>query len=377
MRAYWLSRSRRCQIALAMVLLLGLVGAAFYYRATVAAERRLQKAMAEADRLDPGWRLDDILRNQPAIPDEDNGALRRMTVERLLPAGLGSLFSSVASIRPQVQLSANLIASLRTKLQESSSAVEAARRLSQEKEGHIPITLGRNRYSTVLPPLMSSLDVARLLSLDATLLAQDQELDKAVDSCRAILGTGRTVGEGPYLMATLVRVSIALITQRSLERILAQGVTTEGDLADVQHFLEEEAGRPFLLNALRGERAGVDLMFEGLERAEIKVTDVVPLLQQGRLSGLLYAHDRNRQASAQGEDSPNPRAVTVNRRAALARAAVSMDNPCRPLATSGSGSHHFAYLCCRPGGGALPPGLWSLAGYLRGTGAAVPFPSAG
>jgi hypothetical protein len=261
-----------------MVLLLGLVGAAFYYRATVAAERRLQKAMAEADRLDPGWRLDDILRNQPAIPDEDNGALRRMTVERLLPAGLGSLFSSVASIRPQVQLSANLIASLRTKLQESPSAVEAARRLSQEKEGHIPITLGRNRYSTVLPPLMSSLDVARLLSLDATLLAQDQELDKAVDSCRAILGTGRTVGEGPYLMATLVRVSIALITQRSLERILAQGVTTEGDLADVQHFLEEEAGRPFLLNALRGERAGVDLMFEGLERAEIKVTDVVPLL---------------------------------------------------------------------------------------------------
>src|SRR5437763_1750700 len=39
-----------------------------------AAERDFQAALAETDRLDPGWRLEDILAARPAIPDDRNSA---------------------------------------------------------------------------------------------------------------------------------------------------------------------------------------------------------------------------------------------------------------------------------------------------------------
>src|SRR5262249_40375427 len=38
-------------------------------------QQRLANAIADADRLDPGWRLADLLAQEPVIPDGENGAL--------------------------------------------------------------------------------------------------------------------------------------------------------------------------------------------------------------------------------------------------------------------------------------------------------------
>jgi hypothetical protein len=53
--------SRRWLVVTVLVLLPLLVLAGVYFYLGQLAERELRNALAEADRLDPGWRLDDLL----------------------------------------------------------------------------------------------------------------------------------------------------------------------------------------------------------------------------------------------------------------------------------------------------------------------------
>ena len=48
-------------------------------------DSQLEHALAEADRLDPGWRLDELEAKRPTIPDNENSALTVMTAYKLLP----------------------------------------------------------------------------------------------------------------------------------------------------------------------------------------------------------------------------------------------------------------------------------------------------
>src|SRR5262249_39113782 len=50
----------------------------------------LQAALAEADRLDPGWRLDDLLHRRTKSTDGDNPALQVLRAKALLPYGWGA-----------------------------------------------------------------------------------------------------------------------------------------------------------------------------------------------------------------------------------------------------------------------------------------------
>src|SRR5437870_11073475 len=49
------------------------------------ADRDLQEAIAEADRLDPGWQLADLEAKRDVIPAEENGALQVLATAKLLP----------------------------------------------------------------------------------------------------------------------------------------------------------------------------------------------------------------------------------------------------------------------------------------------------
>ncbi len=51
-------------------------------------ERELREAIAEADRLDPGWRWEELEARRKAIPDEENAALCVLAVDRLMNSGL-------------------------------------------------------------------------------------------------------------------------------------------------------------------------------------------------------------------------------------------------------------------------------------------------
>jgi len=50
-------------------------------------DRDLREAIAEADRLDPGWRLADLEAARADIPDAENAALQVLATKKLIPAG--------------------------------------------------------------------------------------------------------------------------------------------------------------------------------------------------------------------------------------------------------------------------------------------------
>ena len=49
-------------------------------------EQELREAIAEADRIDPGWRFEDLEARRKVIPDEENAALRVLAARQLMPA---------------------------------------------------------------------------------------------------------------------------------------------------------------------------------------------------------------------------------------------------------------------------------------------------
>src|SRR5262245_3352890 len=89
----WLSRRgrRRLLAALALTLLAGaLVPVAAYRHRCAVAGADLEAALAETDRLDPGWRWEDIQAKRATVPDKENGALHALAVAKQLPKDWGA-----------------------------------------------------------------------------------------------------------------------------------------------------------------------------------------------------------------------------------------------------------------------------------------------
>jgi hypothetical protein len=240
------SPRRRFRIVIGILLLVAGAGTAYYFYASIVAEQRLEKAIAEADRLEHGLRVEDILKNQHRTPDKDNGAFQRIAVEQMLA---GWRMPRPTKSVPQNQLTEEQTASLRANLQGVAAALEAARKLAHAPDGSQPFTWTPKGFASSFPPPVRALDVGKLLSMDAMLLAQEGKLDQALASCRAILGAARTLGDGPDLMTCLVRTALDAIAVTTLGRVLAQGEANETALADLQKVLEQEAAQPLYLNA--------------------------------------------------------------------------------------------------------------------------------
>src|SRR5207244_4315379 len=79
-----------------------------------ASERDLQEALAEADRLDPNWRLEEIEANRLVIPDHQNSALQVSKVRGLLPEMWAD--RHLENLAPEFQLKPQEIAAVRNAL---------------------------------------------------------------------------------------------------------------------------------------------------------------------------------------------------------------------------------------------------------------------
>src|SRR5438270_406507 len=78
---------------------------------------------------------------------------------------------------------------------------------------------------------------------------------RPVDSCRAILGLGRSIGDEPFLVSQLVRIAIGSVAMNAAYRVLGQGQPSDTALERLQALLLDEQAQPLLVHALRGERA--------------------------------------------------------------------------------------------------------------------------
>ncbi|MDB5351369.1 MAG: hypothetical protein JWN86_2616 [Planctomycetota bacterium] len=272
-----------------LVVLAGLAGFLYLGWAT---SRQLRNAMAEADRLDPGWRFPELEAKRAVIPDAENSALQVGKVLTLMPAvwppimrranptDPGSvefeadLLTRIGEIPPNVRLGEPLAAELRQALAAYPEAIAQARKLAEMPRGRFQVVRAANPMLTLLPHLQAVRDVARFIQTDAILRAHDGDIDGALESCRAILNVGRSIGDEPSVISQIVRIAIPSVSMNTAQRVLAQGQASEAALAKFQARLVEESRHSFLLAALRGERASNHELMTKLTIGELNVASI-------------------------------------------------------------------------------------------------------
>jgi hypothetical protein len=254
-------------------------------------EEELRATLEEVDRLDPGWRREDLKAKRRVIPDEENSALVVLAACQLMPKDWPTWRSldrlagrevskqarwnydrGIHSLPPTAQLNAQQLAILQAELSEADAALTEARKLSELSHGRLPP--GEPKKSLIPTPSPPTnphggkpRQLAELLSFDVWVRTQRGDFGQALASCRALVNAGRAVGDEPEGMtAQLVRAACASRAGGQLERVLAQGSPPPADLFRMQQLLEDEAEAPILLTVARGERASVDLVMEGLSQ---------------------------------------------------------------------------------------------------------------
>jgi hypothetical protein len=262
-------RWRRWTILGAVVTVAASLGAYAYLEVT--SSRDLFDAIADADRLDPGWRFEDIEAARPKVPDGENSALLVAAAHATIPKaflasppdGVPTILERLMEWPSEQPLDEPHLIELRAELAKADAALATARDLADRPRGRWAVLWNSDLLiATLMPHIEQPRRVAQLLVLDAIAASADGNGDGALRSCRAALNAGRSMGDEPTGIAQLVRVACALDAVRALERVLAQGEASEPALNAMQRLLEDEAAAPILLIRARAYRA---MWFQALD----------------------------------------------------------------------------------------------------------------
>jgi hypothetical protein len=232
-------------------------------------------AIKAADSDDPYWRWDDLLAHREQLPDAENAAIVMDEVLSLLPewwlrgnralAGeqgtrLGQVnqdFARLEATPANLRLRDSVAGSFRDQLEPYERAVKLARSLDGYRRGRRDVERERVVLESPLPQTVESRVVGRLLAIDASMRTHEGDADGALQSCRAMFGVGRSIGDEPFLYAQLVRFALGELALRSTRRVLGQSEPSDESLARVQAAILDELAQPSLLIGLRGERAAL------------------------------------------------------------------------------------------------------------------------
>jgi hypothetical protein len=259
-----------------VLITVGLPTAAHYFLRW-SANRELDRALAEADRLDPGWRLQELEASRTTVVDSENSALKILAIKKAMPVKWpnlpralpvnhrlvirdvdpegGGQEPQIRALAPQYQFPPDMIEVMRQDLRNMEGVLADARSLADFPRGRYPVEYTRQFLDTTVVSDEAEV-VAKLLWVDAIMAAQEQRIDKALVSAVALLNTSRSIADEPILASQAHRLSLQKLALVTIERILAQGQASAKDLETVQRLLEEEAEEPLLLHAFRAERAG-------------------------------------------------------------------------------------------------------------------------
>jgi hypothetical protein len=237
----------------------------------VTSDGELRDAIAEADRLDSGWRFEEMEAARAAVPDAENGALVVLAARALMPVkwmvppptGAPSLEDRLAELSPLERPNFTDLAELRAELAKAAAALEKARQLADLPRGRYQVAWNDDLIGVLVPHVFEPRIVARMLAYDALLRSQDGDVEGAVRSCRAALNAGRSLGDEPLAISHWVRAVCAADAVRALERTLATGAASAKLLETMQQALAVEAEEPLLLRSARAERV---CYFQPLDR---------------------------------------------------------------------------------------------------------------
>jgi hypothetical protein len=249
-------------------------------------ERELARMHTMLDAGDPGWRLDDVLdaREKAAPPPERNPAVVAERVREKYPPGWQEFRNTrdgggpVTSELPGFWAVAWLLQAAPA----SADARETARagflrpEVAAERGGYVRLNVPDNPFSTLLPHTQELRGVADLLAIDAHLAVLEGRPDRGVAAARAGLVAGRALGDEPFLISQLVRIACGNMAATAGMQTLAWGEPKDkAGLAAFQAALRAEADHPWLTTGLRGERAALDRVFEGLETGKVTPREVL------------------------------------------------------------------------------------------------------
>ena len=298
------SRSLRRWVFAFLLIVLPIALVLFVYLSTrFLGGMRLDEAIAEADRLDPGWRFAELEASRGPFPEPlKNGMDHILRVKAAMPKGIWPEwpFSKFNDDQPYLfdlrhamneslgdtdrEASAMLNTEqervLRAEAARAREAIELARQMPNYPSGRYVIKWTSDFIDITVPQVQESRKIGDLMRVDGRLRAHDGDIDGALQDAKAILYADRAVGDEHLLWAQLVRMISDLVAIQLLERVLACGQASEKTLSDVQTELEKQSRTPFFLLGIRGERAGLDYMLQNADTGEIPAARFHRILQE-------------------------------------------------------------------------------------------------
>ena len=228
----------------------------------------LREVIAEVERLDPNWRLEDIERTRQHPKREENAAIFVLKAASLIPAGWSTArLEALNEVLPQHKIEEKDADVLRKAIEPALPAGLLARKTLPLTTGFYDVAWSpEGSLSTSFPHLEKARNVIDVLVYLARLQSHDDKHEESWQSGTTILAVARSIGAEPALFSNMVRIFGRTVAAMGLERSLAQGkVTTDDLLAETQAQLSREAAEPLVYNAIRGERASLHKLFISLE----------------------------------------------------------------------------------------------------------------
>jgi hypothetical protein len=211
-------------------------------------ERELTEFMAELDRSEPGWRLEELEANRKAIPDENNSARQVAKAVALLKQTdflkrlerEDPFFDNENKLPLPARPSEKTVRWLRDLIQAAAQPLTEARKLKDMPEGRSPLVYDDDTTKFSFENHRYRTQVSYLLELDCILRAAEGDPKGALESWQAYLNAVRSVGDEPRHVTQRFRMSARIHAVALLERILAQREATDEALATLQDRLGAE-----------------------------------------------------------------------------------------------------------------------------------------
>jgi hypothetical protein len=281
----WFRRLLLALPVLSVLFIVALIAARTYFRST--GQREVAKELARLDAADPGWRFDTLMaaREKAKPPEEQNSAVVVRRVRELTPPEWKEWVAKAPTFGEE-PLPLNRHQAIAEHMREGLIALSRPARdlgltLRDYPRGFHAINI-EGPFVASLEETQGAREVGALMKADAILAAERGDAVRGLQAAHAILNTGRSIGDEPSLISSLVRFALSLIAAESTIRVLALTDPREADaeLAALQTALYAESDEPILLNGLRGERAMADRFIEGVDNGTIHPDAMTKVAQE-------------------------------------------------------------------------------------------------